>query len=172
LGKNEAPPVIKPMKPRIYLESSFISVLTARPSYDMVKQVRQQRSQDLWDLRLQTYEAFCSPLVIEEILRGDPHAAALRNTVCQQLPILPIKLEAQRLAKQLIERGAVPPTEPEDALHIALAATEKMDYIASWNFAHLVGVWAKIRLQKTLAELGFDRLAIATPEEIIENLIV
>jgi hypothetical protein len=137
----------------------------------MAKQVRKQFSQDLWGLRIEAYEPFCSPLVVEEILRGDPEAAALRDAVCQQLPMLVVTPQAHALATQLVACGAIPATEPEDALHIAVAATENMNYIGSWNFAHLVGVWPKIKLQKALGELGFDTLAIANPEEIIEALL-
>jgi predicted nucleic acid-binding protein len=159
------------LKPRIYLESSFISVLTARPSHNMVKQARQLLSQELWDLRLEAYDAFCSLAVVAEIVRGDPEAAALRRAKCQGLPMLAITPLAESLAENLIASGAIPPTEPEDALHIAVAAAGGMDYIASWNFAHLIGTVLKLKLQKRLGELGYEKLVIANPEEIVESVL-
>ena len=74
------------------------------------------------------------------------------------------------LAARLITEGVVPRTEPEDALHIALAAIHKMDYLASWNFAHLVGPGPKFALQTRLAQLGYTPPLLATPEELLEVL--
>jgi hypothetical protein len=137
----------------------------------MVKQVRQLLSQELWDLRLEAYDAFCSLAVVAEIVRGDPQAAALRYAKCQEVTMLTVTPLAESLAENLIASGAIPPTEPEDALHIAVAATEGMDYIASWNFAHLIGTFPKLKLRKRLGELGYDKLVIATPEEIVESVL-
>ena len=102
-------------------------------------------------------------------MRGDANAAAVRYNICKALPLLPITDGARLLATALIACGAVPKTKPEDALHIAIAATSQMDYIASWNFAHLVGTQPKLALQRHLKELGFPALVIATPEEIVED---
>jgi predicted nucleic acid-binding protein len=159
------------MNPRIYLESSFISYLTARQSTDSVKLVRQQLSRDFWDLRDQKYSVFISDLVVEEIKRGDLQAAEQRLLVCRDLERLPITESAQNLASALIATGAVPKAEPEDALHIALAATAQMDFIATWNFSHLVGPVPKLKLQRILAALGFEKLVLATPEELVQGFL-
>jgi hypothetical protein len=45
-----------------------------------------------------------------------------------------------------------------------------MDYIASWNFTHLVGPTAKFKLQTRIQALGRKSPLIATPEEIYEEL--
>jgi hypothetical protein len=52
-----------------------------------------------------------------------------------------------------------------------VAASGVMDYIASWNFAHLIGTVPKLKLQKRLGELGYEKLVIANPEEIIESVL-
>jgi hypothetical protein len=90
--------------------------------------------------------------------------------VCHGLPELEITGSAKTFAQQLVDVGAVPPTEPEDALHIALATMHTMDYIASWNFAHLVGPVARFKLLNTISALGHKPPIIATPEEIFEEL--
>lgn len=58
---------------------------------------------------------------MEEAGRGDPLAAALRLNGLRGLPLLPADIEAQTLAAALVDAGALPSTEPEDALHIAIA---------------------------------------------------
>ena len=39
-----------------------------------------------------------------------------------------------------MDRGAIPKSEPEDALHIAVAVINNIDSLASWNFKHIVSV--------------------------------
>jgi hypothetical protein len=83
------------------------------------------------------------------------------------LAVLKTTVANHQLAKQLIDLGAVPKTEPEDALHIALATLVQMDYIVSWNFAHLVGVSAKLKLNEAIKQLGLIPPKFATPEDLL-----
>jgi hypothetical protein len=46
-----------------------------------------------------------------------------------------------------------------------------VDDIASWNFAHLVGAQAKLKLQLRMHELGMPPILIATLDEILEELV-
>ncbi len=105
-----------------------------------------------------------------EASAGDPDAALRRLDICLPLPLLPIDTACEQLAERLISTGALPATEQEDALHIALATIAKVDFIATWNFAHLVGPVAKYRLQLAIAHLGHTPPILATPEELLETL--
>ena len=158
------------MKPRIYVETSVISYLTARPSSNVMLLARQQFTRELWDLQPDHFEAWLLPLVLDEASQGDPQAAAARVQVCRGLPELEINTEVKAFVQLPANTGAVPTTEPEDALHIALATLHAVDYIASWNFAHMVGPAAKVKLQNKISELGYRPPIIATPEEIFEEL--
>lgn len=77
--------------------------------------------------------------------------------------------DSPALARQLTAAGLVPATEPEDALHIAEATLARMDYVATWNFAHFVNVSAKYKLVQALAAWGFAPPLFATPEELLES---
>jgi predicted nucleic acid-binding protein len=158
------------MKPRIYIETSVISYLTARPSRDVVALARQQRTHELWQQFGKSCVPIISSLVIEEISRGDANAAQQRLEACRGFESLAATTESNALANILIARGAIPETEPEDALHIAIASLANVDYIASWNFAHIVGAQAKLRLQLRMHEIGLPPIPIATPDEILEEL--
>ncbi len=158
------------MKPKIYVETSVISYLTARASRDFATVARQEFSRQWWDRRGETYQVSISTLVLQEISKGDVNAASRRLAVCEGLDCLRVDRRAIELARRLLADGMIPKTEAEDALHIALATTSRMDYIASWNFAHLVGPGPKFRLQTHLAKLGFARPLLATPEELLEVL--
>ncbi len=66
-------------KPSVYLETSFISYLTARPSRDLIVAGHQAITAEWWENRRHEFELFISPVVIEEAKLGDPQAAAKRR---------------------------------------------------------------------------------------------
>ena len=158
------------MKPRIYIETSVISYLTSRPSRDFTSVTRQEFTRQWWDLCHSAFDPVISTLVMREVSRGDANAAKKRIEACAGLECLRVTDEAIELAQRLMREGLVPLTEPEDATHIALASTEKLDYIATWNFTHMVGPQQKFKLQLRLNEWGCHVPLLATPEDLLEIL--
>jgi hypothetical protein len=51
------------MKPKVYIETSVISYLTARPSRDILVAANQQVTQDWWQDRRMNFELYISQLV-------------------------------------------------------------------------------------------------------------
>ncbi|WP_373508860.1 hypothetical protein [Thiocapsa sp.] len=66
------------MNPIVYVETSVVSYLTARPSRDLVIAARQMWTREWWDLAPQRWTLRISDLVLEEASRGDARAAARR----------------------------------------------------------------------------------------------
>ncbi len=70
--------------PRVYLETSVLSYLAARPSRDLLVAGHQQVTRDWWAQR-HRFELFVSDVVLEEASRGDPSAAQSRMAVLSDL---------------------------------------------------------------------------------------
>ncbi len=158
------------MKPRIYIETSVVSYASAWLSPDLIMAARQRITRKWLALRDSAYQPCISDLVLREAGRGDQGAAQRRLRLCVEFPVIDISVEAEALAGRLIAANAVPRQEPEDALHIALAITSGVDFVATWNFAHLVGASAKYRLMRAIESLGFRSPVLATPEELYEEM--
>lgn len=156
------------MKPRVYVETSVISYLTARPSRDLNVAARQQSSIELWESQ-DRYELVISDLVLSEASAGDAQAAAARRAWLTNLFVLPIDADAQAVADALVAKGAMPAAAYADALHIGIAASQRIEVIASWNFRHIASVWARSRIEAALLDLGYGACHIATPDELIEG---
>lgn len=71
------------MKPSVYLKTTIISYLTARPSRDLILAAQQQRTLDWWDRRRSDFELFISEFVIEEAGRGGAEASSKCLNVTQ-----------------------------------------------------------------------------------------
>jgi hypothetical protein len=55
------------MKPRAYLETSFVSYVVGRLSRDVIALANQELTRDWWIHRREEYELFVSEIVVREI---------------------------------------------------------------------------------------------------------
>jgi hypothetical protein len=60
------------MKPKIYVETTIISYLAARPSRDLITAAHQQVTQEWWENRRADFDLFVSQLVIQEATYEPP----------------------------------------------------------------------------------------------------
>jgi hypothetical protein len=67
----------------------------------------------------------------------------------------------------LLERDVLPREVPEDALHIALAAVHGMDFLLTWNCAHIANAERIGPIREVIVALGYDCPVICTPEELL-----
>ena len=156
------------MKPRVYIETSIISYLTARPTRDLIRQGHQQITQEWWDGRTR-YELFASPVVVQEASAGDPGAAARRLEALWGITLLERSAEATHLAQELVARGGLPSKAAVDALHVAIAVASGMDYLLTWNCTHIANATMRGRIEAICRLLGFEPPIICTPEELTEE---
>jgi hypothetical protein len=156
------------MMERVYIETTFVSYSTARPSRDLIVAGHQQISRDWWDNRRPDYELCVSQLVLQEAGDGDPQAAQERLDVLATMTVLEIKEEAVEPAEELVRAGAVPAKAGTDALHIAIAASRRIPYLLTWNCRHLANATMRAHIETVCASKEFKAPIICTPEELME----
>jgi predicted nucleic acid-binding protein len=154
------------MIPKIYIETSVISYLTARPGRDLVVAAHQQITQEWWENRRHQFELFISQLVIQESRIGDVEAAQKRLTIIETLPSLELNKESLNLARTFVRKRLIPVKFGEDALHIALAAVHGMDYLLTWNCKHIANAEIQKRISICCTAEGYEPPIICTPEEL------
>jgi hypothetical protein len=157
------------MKPRIYLETTIPSYLTAWPSRDLVRAAHQQITREWWQQRRGQFELFISQIVLRECQAGDPDAAAQRTEVLRDLPLLEQTEAATALAQALREQVPLPDRAAVDALHIAIAAVHGMDYLLTWNCTHIANAALRDRIESVCRAGAFEPPAICTPEELLSE---
>lgn len=157
------------MPSSVYIESSVISYLTARPNRDVVIASRQAITSEWWMDHMVHYEVYISALVIEEISAGNPVAAAARLQAVANIPIITIDPGAESLAEALLTAGAVPANSERDALHIAIAALQGSDFLLTWNFKHINNAETRGIITTVIADSGWVCPVLCSPEELIGN---
>ena len=124
-------------KPKVYVETTVVSDATALPTNDLVLAGRQYITREWWKTARERFDLYSSRTVDIEIRRGDVEAAQRRIAALKDVPEVETTDASIRLARELIDRKAVPKEYPDDALHIATAATNGLDFLVSWNFKHI-----------------------------------
>lgn len=125
------------MKPKVYIETSVISYLTAMPSNDLRAMANQNTTAEWWEARKGEYNIVASDVVISEASLGNPDAAERRLAIISDIPLLQVSNEARLLASSLINEHALPKKAETDAYHVALAAVNGIDYLLTWNCTHI-----------------------------------
>jgi predicted nucleic acid-binding protein len=155
------------MKPKAYIETTVVSYLTAWPSRDVVIAGRQQTTRDWWQDAADRFELVASGLVVYEAGAGDSDAARARLATLESVTMLDATEEAAELAQQLIDSGAVPQKAAEDAGHIAIAVTNGVQYLVTWNCRHIANATMRSHIDRVCREAGYEPTVICTPSELM-----
>jgi hypothetical protein len=156
-------------KPKVYVETTDISYLTAWPSAEVVTAAHQQITKEWWQTQRDEFDLFVSELVVREAQVGDSEAARLRLDLIAQLNLLALNDAATELAESISSELHLPDRASADALHIALSVVHGMDYLITWNCRHIANARHRQRIADICDALGYVSPVICTPEELKEE---
>ena len=155
------------MKPKLYLETTVPSYLTAWPSRDLVRAGHQQITKEWWQTRREHFDIYISQFVLDEAAGGDAEAARERLNAIREFLLLDLTDEVGDLATALLMALALPAKAATDAAHIALAAVHEMHFLLTWNCTHIANAEMAIAIENVCREHGFASPVICTPEELM-----
>lgn len=117
------------MSETVYIETSIIGYLTARPSNNLILTAKIEATRDWWNVRRSLFTLYISQTVLDEVGRGDAEIANQRLEMLSNFPLLAVDETVQNLATQFLTRSNLPPKASDDALHIAVATVYGLDYL-------------------------------------------
>ena len=153
----------------VYTETSIVSYLRHRPSPQVVMAARQLLTHKWWNDERFKYELVTSQYVIDEASAGDSALAAERLESLDGIPLLPLDPAIAQIADEIMMRTILPPTARTDALHIAMVAHHRIQYLLTWNCRHIANAIILSRIHKLLNDLSIPILIICTPEEMVND---
>ena len=157
------------MPPHVYIETTIVSYLTARPSRDVILAAHQQITDEWWHDRRTHFELYTAQPVLDEAAKGDVEAVKARLEKLAPLPLLDIAEEVSDLAASLIREGPLPKKAAVDAVHIATAAVHGMDYLLTWNCKHIANASMRNKIEAVIRSRGHEPPILCTPEELLED---
>ncbi len=157
------------MLPSVYIESSIVSYLVARPSRDEAMARRQRQTRDWWENRRGGFRLFSSRFALREVLRGEPTMARERAASLKQVVLLRTPHEVEILAQALVANGPLPGKARPDAIHIAVAAVSGLDYLLTWNCRHIANPRMYPTIQRICRVHGFEPPVLCTPDDLLRR---
>ena len=151
----------------VYVETSVVSYLTARPTADLLAAAWRTITADWWETQRGRFDLRTSDIAIDEAGRGDSEAAARRLAALRGIPVLAVTEAVDELAEKLVSEGAIPARAVNDALHVAVSAVHGVDYLLTWNFRHLDNAETKPVMRSICARYGYACPEICTPRGLM-----
>lgn len=155
------------MKPKLYLETTIPSYLTARPTRDPLMAGQLLATKKWWRLRRNDFEMFTSQLVLNEAARGDAAAAARRLRILAPIQKLRVTPEADALAASIFQSHLLPAKAADDVFHIATATVSEMHFLLTWNCTHINNREMIPGIERVCADSGYRLPVICTPLELM-----
>lgn len=152
------------MKETIYLETSVISAY-----FDFWGKSSGQKSitRQFWHKILPKYKPLISDAVIGELRRKaewwSSYYSLIKNIDC-----LTVTKEKRQLAQKYIEMKVIPATKFPDALHLAIASLEQIDYFVTWNAKHITKPSKRHLIAQANRELKIYLPTFIEPKDLLE----
>lgn len=151
------------MKQSVYLDTTIPSYyVDERPSLA----VHIERTREWWDRESEFYEVFISPFVIRELEESTfPNQKAALD-LTNGLPLLAPDPSIEEIVQAYVESYLMPRSDERDAIHLAFASYYKIDFLLTWNCAHLANVNKRKHIEQANRRLGLFVPSIVTPLEL------
>ncbi|MCC6127199.1 MAG: type II toxin-antitoxin system VapC family toxin [Pirellulales bacterium] len=154
------------MKSSLYLETTIPSYLVGGIPGNLTVAAHQEVTKSWWVEEHENYDIYISPIVEDEVRRGEPEIAKARLDLIRDLPKLDIVPEVVQLVRKLYSYLHLPPKAEPDIYHLALACFWKIDYLLTWNLKHLANGQVRFKLSRYRDATGISIPEICTPEEL------
>lgn len=152
------------IKPQVYVESSTISYLTARPTEEPIRKAKQILTRQWWERR-ESFDLYISQTVLDEIAKGDKVASNLRLLLAGEMTLLELDERIGTLTGLLLTAGALPIHCEADATHISYAAIHGMDFLITWNQKHIAADMKRKLVEAIIDGFGLTPPRLLTPEQ-------
>jgi hypothetical protein len=151
----------------VYIETSILGYLTARPSRDVIVAANIEITREWWNTRRSDFQLYSSQAVVKETSQGDVMIASQRLEILANLALLDLNQAVLNLAEQFLERSNLPAKADVDAVHIAVASVHGMDYLLTWNCRHIANAQIQGKLADISLDFGYELPILCTPYELL-----
>ena len=153
-------------KPKIYIESTIYNHY-----FDTDREAHAATVRLFKEIKAGKYEAYTSLYVTDELERAEEpkRSEMLGLNTEYNIKVLSVEDDAERLAEIYVNEGVIPARFTYDALHIAIATTNELEYVFSLNFKHINKVKTKTMTSIINVREGYRPVTIASPMEVVED---
>lgn len=152
-------------KPTVYLDTTIPAMLYQRAR--RAREIgRRLATQEWWTEEGPFFQVFASDVTEDELARGAYPWQPMALAFVRRLPYLPFTQLASACARTIMHARLIPETKPGDAAQLAMATVHRMDYLLTWNYAHLANPNTQRALETLCKRWGWRAPLLISPETI------
>lgn len=152
------------MRTSVYIETTIPSYY-----YDQRESLRVHidRTRIWWDEESHYYDLYTSPVVYRELSEGNHPFKSDVLQLIDGLASLSYNSDIERIVDVYVSKYLMPSSDTRDAFHLAFASYYKIDFLLTWNCAHLANVNKRQHITHVNTSLGLWNPIITTPLELL-----
>jgi len=151
--------------PTIYMDTNVLSMLHVEVR-DLRTAYFKAVTQEWWHHERQFFRLVASTFTEFELTSGVYRAQAKATAECRRLPYLAVTAEVRRCLRIYTDSRLVPADKPGDAAQLAVASVHAIDYLLTWNYAHLANPQTQRRLEEINDRYHWRTPIVVSPENI------
>jgi hypothetical protein len=152
-------------KPSLYFETSVISAFWYEGS-NISMQARRLRTREWWDMERVHFDLVSSAFTEMELRAGVFRRQAECLSMVRRFRFVALSSGFADLVHAIVDRGIVPQNKEADAAHLAISTTHDVDFLLTWNYAHMANPVVQAQLQDLCEQLELDAPLMVSPETI------
>lgn len=152
-------------KPTVYLDTSFISAFWYEGA-DVAMLARRMHTCEWWDLERRGFTVYASAFCEDELTEGTYPRQDDCLRMVRRLRFLPATSKVHELREAIVESRLIPATKAGDAAHLAISAIHQVDYLLTWNYAHMANPVTQQQFEELCREWDLDPPLLMSPEMI------
>lgn len=155
-------------KPSLYCDTSVISAYWYEGG-DVKMLARRQDTREWWDAERKLFSLWASGFGEAELAAGEYRRQNECVKMIRRIPFLTSTKLMTQLRDAILERGLVPDTKATDAVHLAISASHGIDYLLTWNYAHMANASVQERFNSLCEEMALLPPLMVSPESIPQD---
>ena len=150
-------------RPRVYLETTIFNHY-----FDTDRDAHAATVKLFGEIKAGKYEAYTSAYVVDELVKAsEPKRSKMLALIdAFDTKVLNYSDDVGSLADAYVGMGMMPEKYHSDALHIACATVNDLDYVFSLNFKHINKLKTKAMSNFINHKLGYRQITILSPQEV------
>ena len=146
--------------PTLYLDTSILGGYFDDEWKEPTRELWRQMEAGQW--RFQS-----STIAFDELTNAPGTVRELFRETFEPGALVVVTPEMEHLAARYVEQSVITPKYTDDARHVAVCTVEKLDFLVSWNFRHLVNVQREAGFNAVNLLHGYQTVRIVNPLELI-----
>jgi hypothetical protein len=151
--------------PSVYFDTSTVSAFWYEGA-DVAMLARRLKTHEWWDTERRHFKLWASDFGEAELEVGSFPRQIECLQMIRRLRFLRITADVHGVATKILDNGIVPRNKIADAGHLAVSAVHGVDYLLTWNYAHMANPIAQSKLDRMCLDLGLRAPLLVSPESI------